>query len=334
MEKYIRILQRMRAGRPISREEIRYFIEYSQDVDQAKLSRLSQKLSSGVETLTDQDVSDLIDQQRAQLTQGPYKEQVLQLAQDAERGRLSDKVTQGLNVLLAGTDIATSLGQIGAARGAERRLQQPQRPTVPGRDPALQRAISQAEGGTFDQQRALAPAQLQILDQYLADLDVARRVSTGQASQYGALAQTAANRRQRASLGLVPLQDQIRRQEQARLDALIGQRMGETQQRYENVANLYPTERYYSDLEAQRIGALGAQGRVNLRTALPAFAGGARDAIIDNLVNRKYNQIYNEMLPYGEKAADAAVQSQTWLDGFVNPQRNDGLRAQLDQSYF
>jgi hypothetical protein len=131
----------------------------------------------------------------------------------------------------------------------------------------------------------------------------------------------------------VPLQDQIRRQEQARLDALIGQRMGETQQRYENVANLYPTERYYSDLEAQRIGALGAQGRVNLRTALPAFAGGARDAIIDNLVNRKYNQIYNEMLPYGPKSANAAVQAQTWLEGFTNPQRGDDLRSQLDQSY-
>lgn len=320
MEKFLKILARMQAGRPVNKDDIRYFMEFTQTVDSDTLSKLQSKLDEGgIASLSGQDIVDLITQLQAQLTQGPYKEQVLQLAQDAEKGRLSQTLTNTLNTIVAGVDIASSLRQIREANKGSRRLPAVQRPVAPGADEGLSQAIRQAQEATFDQSRSLAPAQLQILDQYMRDLNNARTASTGQAGVYGVLAQTAANRRNRSALDLIPMADQVRRADQGRLDNLLAQRRAETQQQYENTASLYPTDLYYNNLQEQRFGDLGATGRTNLRTSLPNFAQFATNAFVNRSVDNKYNQIYNEMLPYGPEAASAAVQARNWIDEYTNP---------------
>lgn len=315
LDKYVRIVQRLRSGKKVSKEEIKHFLSYTAHVDDNKLAKIKAKLSTdeGIKNITDEDVSTIIEEGRKQLASDAYKEDVLTIAQEAESGRTSEAIKTGLNTLLAAGDIATSVQQINESKNLLNQSKKPGRPSVPGRDPFLQQALNQAQQGSFDSSRALAPAQQGIHNQYLSDLNNAQIASTGQAGTYGALAQVAANRRNEANVGLIPIADQIRNQQQNRLDSLIGLRMNETQNQFQNQSQFYPQDLQQYNLDQQAAGALGATGRSNLRTSLANFGQQIPEAA-NYLTNRKYSRLYNQMTPYGKDNADIAVKAQKYQD--------------------
>ena len=315
LDKYIRIVQRLRAGKKVSQEEIKHFISYTAKVDQTKLAKIRTKLSTdeGIKNITDEDVSTIIEEGRKELASDKYKEDVLDIAQQAESGRVSDTIKTGLNTLLAAGDTLTSIQQINESKKLLNQSKKPNRPSIPGRDPYLQQALAKAQQGTFDASRALAPAQQGIQNQYLSDLNNARIASTGQAGAYGALAQVAANRRNEANVGLIPIADQIRANEKQRLDNLIGMRMGETQDMFQNQAQFYPQDLAQYTLDQQAAGSLGATGRSNPRTSM-ANLGQQIPEAANYLTNRRYSKLYNQMSSYGKDNADIAVEAKKFHD--------------------
>ena len=236
LKRYIGIAKKLKEGKASS-DEIRFFIEYSPQIDEAKID----KIVKGGDFATKEDAYDALREVSIKLQTDPqYKQQVLDIAQEAEAGKTSENLSQGINMVLGGLDIANSIKQINASNQASARSRRPSRPVIPRRDMYLQQALRNAEEGTMDASRALAPAEAQINDQYLSDVNAAKIASGGQLGAYGAYRQLAANNRNRASLNLVPLADEVRRGQQARYDSLLGQRMQETQNMFQNQASLYP----------------------------------------------------------------------------------------------
>src|SRR6187549_1325651 len=96
LEKYLRIVKRLRNGSPVSKEEMKHFAAYSQTVDEGKLAKIRAKLSTeeGLKNITDEEVSGYLDEASKALSSDTYKDQTIELAKDAERGKLSEQVTQ------------------------------------------------------------------------------------------------------------------------------------------------------------------------------------------------------------------------------------------------
>lgn len=197
-----------------------------------------------------------------------YKQRIAQKAQEAK----GDKVAEGLQLLIAGSDILTSINQIRQSnRGLESTVR-PGLPSAPRRDPLLSQRLRQAQRQIFNQSAGLAPTQLAINDQFRADLSNARTASTGQASTFGSLAQVAANRRNRANLNLAPIAQEQANIARGQFDQLLGLRGSEIQDDFTNRLALaqLQQDQYNADLEAY--GRLGAAGRSNLRTSLSNIA--------------------------------------------------------------
>jgi hypothetical protein len=110
----------------------------------------------------------------------------------------------------------------------------------------------------------LAPAIDQINQTYNADINTAQTVTGGQAGAYGALAQTASNRRNRAALGLVPMSADILEQKRNELDNLLTLEQRENYAAAANEAQLYELALNQYNTEAAAIGAVGSLGRQNL----------------------------------------------------------------------
>jgi hypothetical protein len=318
MDKYLRILQRMRAGKKISKEEIKFFLGYTSDVDETKLNELKKKEFKDLST---EEIQQMIDESgKLLLTDPDNKAKALELAQDAEKGRISDNITTGLNALLTGADIMTSKAQIAESNRLLGNSKRPSRPALPKADPYLDQAIGQAQLGSLDASRAIAPAQLQILDNYLSDINNAKTAATGNAGQFGALAQVASSRRNRAAQDLIPIADQVKAREQARLDNLIGQRIDQNQQNFANQASLYPIDMQQYQWDQNVAGSLGATGRENLRTSVGNLANLVPNTFSKLAANRKYDSLYNQMSGYGKENAAIAVKAQQDLDRrFSNP---------------
>lgn len=313
MEKYLAILRAIHAGRKVSKADLTYFTEFhgGDKFDSSTYEKLKTKLSSaeGLTSFSDEDWNQYLNEVKNRLTSDPaYREQTLQLAQDAAAGKTASTVQNGLNVLLAGSDILTSLGQVQQSNQRLAQVQRPGRPPVLQRDMMLQQALANAHAGTLDQSTAIAPAQLANLDQFRADLAAATTASTGNAGAYGAYAQVAANRRDRANLGLVPLANDVKRQEQARETQLLGLKLGENQAINQSIAQNYPLDIYQYGLDRQAANELGQIGRYNLRNSMTGFAG-SLVPIAEQASRNRYNDLYNKMLPYGHDNAQIAAEA-------------------------
>lgn len=193
------------------------------------------------------------------------KENIAQMVRDRSGDRFVKRYKPALNLILQGADIMTSLGQINQSNKALSALQQPAIPQSPGVDPALNNQIYQAQQGTFDQSRALAPAKQAINDAYAAQENVNRQISGGQAGAYGSRMQAAYNDRMRASLALPKIADDVKAREQQRLDNLISTRGQLAQQDYSN--RLAGTNMALDQYNRNMLAAaqLGSAGRANLR---------------------------------------------------------------------
>jgi hypothetical protein len=185
--------------------------------------------------------------------------------------RFTKRYTPFFNAVLAGADIATSLGQIKAANRAAGQLRRPELPPIPGIDPALNNSIADAQRGTMDVARAAGPARQELQDQYYKDLAQAKQIGGGQVGTYGALGQVASMRRARGAAALLPGIDAIRAREQGRLDNLVNQRGQFAQQQfYDRFQNANARLGQYN-LDSQAIGALGAAGRSNRRAGVASL---------------------------------------------------------------
>jgi len=318
LSRYFDIASRLgRGDSSVGHDDIEFFLSYSPSIDESKI----QKLVDGGEFASFEDAqSAIIEAGRALQSSPQYKQQTLDIARKAEQGKVSDNLVNGFNLVLAGTDVANSISQIKRSNAGLKANPRPARPAIPQRDMMLQQALRNAQEGTFDAGRALAPAQAQIQDQYLSDIQNGKTASTGQAGEFGAYAQLAANRRNRAALQLAPMQDEIRRGQQARYDNLLGMRMDETQRMFDNQNSLYGQDLNQYNLQQQAYRGLGSQGRSNLRNSLYNAAPQVANTIASNYTDQKYRNLYNQMNMYGQDAAEAAVKAEQNLDGYVgNP---------------
>lgn len=324
IEKYFRIIKKIRSGIQPSDDELMFYYSYTPQINQEKINEYveaQRKASKDPQNFTvDPDLTaDAVIEVGRMLQSDPvYKEQTLRIAQETEAGKRSDKLAEGINFVLAGTDIANSVNQIRQAKQSLKRSKRPSRPAIPQRDIYLEQALRQGEENIMDAARATAPVQQQIQDQYLEDVQNAKIASTGQAGAYGAYRQLAANRRNRAAMNLAPIQDEIRRGQQQRYDNLLGMRMDETQQQFRNQAYLYPydLEQYNADQKAA--ASLGSTGRLNLRDSLYNIGGQAANYVGRNSIQRKYDKLRNQALVQGLDP-ETIVKAEQQVQGYINP---------------
>ncbi len=313
LKRYFEIVRKMRGGLEApSDEDYEFFIGYSPKIDKAKVDAA---IKAG-EFKTPKEAADTLIAVGQMAQSSPeYKDQALRIAQNAEKGRLTEDFVKGANLLLAGTDIGASIQQIQQSNRELKRSRKPVKPVVPQRDQYLQQALRQSQVGTQDAGRALAPAQAQIQDQYQNDIANAKIASTGQAGAFGAYGQLAANRRNRAAGELAPMADEIRRGQQARQDDLIGARMNETQNMFDNNARFYNTDMDQYQQEQAAAASLGSQGRENLRNSMYNFAGQAGAAGADYLTDRKYRNLRNRAAAaYGPEIGDIMTNAERKVD--------------------
>lgn len=323
LKRYFSVAQQLRSNQEVNDKDIEFFLSYSPKIDQEKLNKL---VKNGNAVSVEDAKSALLEAGRALQSSPDYKNKTLQIAQEAAKGRLSADLATGINLVLAGSDIAQSVQQIQASNRGLAASRKPSRPVAPRRDQMLADALRQSQEGTMNAGRALAPVQANIADQYQADITNARTAATGQAGAFGSYAQLAANRRNRSAMELAPLQDQIRRQDQARTDELLGMRQAETQQIFENDARFYPQDMYQYNLEQNAAASLGATGRENLRNSLYGFGQQVAPVVADYYTERKYRDLRNRAAAaYGPDFAETAVNARQYLDDQWNPRKGPAI---------
>jgi hypothetical protein len=259
-----------------------------------ELSKIMEKYQSGDYTLTKEEFDQLLEasgkptaQEKIakQLGLGSTEElqaQISDILQQAKNSpnyfqRLERKIKRGETTadLAAGFNVVRDLTQgfigsrqVSASNRALARNQRPALPGLPPADPRLDQAISEAQRGTMDAARMVEPARQGIERGFASDLTAARGAVGGQASAYGALAQTAALRRNRGFAELAPVIDSVRAREQARLDDLLARRGQQRQQDFGNRMQLYDFANQNYQQDANAAAELGLAGRENMYGAI------------------------------------------------------------------
>lgn len=176
------------------------------------------------------------------------------------------KTIQGLTGIAEG---ATDLARIGIAYDQIRTARQantapPAIPTPPPPSQQLSEQLFEAQRRAGDVGYAVNPAVEQLNLAYTQGLGQAQAASGGQASNYQAYANLLNQQRMQAALGLVPLAQQARMDNQAQVNQLLGLQLQQQQNQFQNqmVAAQPQIDQY--NLQQQAIGALGSQGRTNL----------------------------------------------------------------------
>lgn len=315
LKRFLDIANKVQNGLEVSSADLEFYMGYAPEVNEAAIDEY---VAAGRGATKEQIQSALIETGRRFQSDPIFKEKILKLATDQQGSKTSEKVLEGINLVLAGTDIAASINQIRTADQLSKKSRRPSRPVVPQRDQLLAQALS--ESGNFSSERAIAPVKAAINDQYLNDVQDAKIASSGQSGAYGAYRQLAANRKNRASLDLAPIADNIEARNQQRYDSLLGMRLGETQNMFENQASLYPYDlrQYSQDQEAA--GMLGSQGRENLRNSTYNIGGQIANSVGNYQSRRNYNRLRNQMSQYGEDIADMAVKGEAGIRKYHSPE--------------
>jgi hypothetical protein len=329
LKRFFATADKIRKGLEVSDDDLGFYLSFAPEIDETKIQDY---LKADKNATREQAEAAVIEAGRSLQSSPVYKEQMVKLATDRKGAAVSEKISTGINLILAGTDIANSINQIRASNQGSSRAKKPGRPAIPQRDQYLQQALRSAEEGTFDAARALAPAQAQITDQYQQDIADAKTASTGQAGAYGAYRQLAANRRNRAALNLAPIADDIRAREQARYDNLLGMRQAETQRMFDNSAQSYGQDLDQYNTEQQAAASLGSMGRQNLRGSLYNLGNQIGPAVGNYYSRRKYSRLRNQASAAGLDA-DLAEKVNRTLDGYVGNMTMDNTPEYWNQIY-
>lgn len=336
LRKFIRVSEKIRLGTKISDDDLKFYTGFLGDgVDEARVTEINNEIDAlkakGEKIPPDLSAVGYMVIAREAMQSPEYKNQLLSIAENTESKRISQKFADGVNLLLAGSDIAQSINQINESKKGLSNTKRPSRPAVPQRDQYLQQALRQSQEGTFDAERAIAPVNAQIQNQYLTDIANAKTASTGQAGAFGAYAQQAADRRNEASANLAPIQDQIRAREQQRTDNLLGMRANETQQMFQNQASLYPYDLQQYNNDIGMYGNLGATGRANLRDTAYSLGQQLPDMVARTATRRKYDALRNSL---GNDAAEIAKKSQAYQNKvYGNPDADYTSGLSSDDTY-
>lgn len=269
LKKYFAIVQKVQSGTAVNDDEAKYLMEHVPHGEE-ELKILNEKIEAAKESgIVPKDLNEQAAFQAAQVfMQSPvYKSQMAKMISDADAGKLSDRLTSAFNIALAGGDVAQSVNQINQSKNLSDRSQRPGRPAPIVADQNLAQALRQAQEGTYDVSKQLAPAQAQAQDQYNADITNAKTASTGQAGAFGAYAQAAANRRNRAGLEQSALGSQIMQQNREQYNQLLGLKQQENQNIFQSRAYAYPSDLNQYQNEQQMAATLGQYGNTNLRNA-------------------------------------------------------------------
>lgn len=302
VQRYLKILRDIRAGKAPSKGDLKFFSTFTYDVDEKALEEL--KNSPEFKDLPADQVSQAMQDSFLLAVQQPeYREDMIDIAKENTKTELGKNIAAGLNLALGATDVLNSASQVRAANRAARRLQRPSRPAALTADPLLGAALEDARDQTGEVSRALAPAQMGLLDNYLSDLNVAKSVSGGQAGTYGALSQVASNRRNRGAVELAPIADQVARRGEMRYDQLLAQKLQENQAIQQSQAQYYPTDVYQYGQDAESVASLGATGRQNLRDSIGATAGFLPEIAANLGARKRFRDIYNSGSAYGPNNA-------------------------------
>lgn len=315
LKRYFEIVNKINSGSDLNNGDLQFFMSYSPEIDETKINDF---LKNKSDATPEQFKTALIEATRKIQSEPAFKEKLLKIATEQQGRNVSEKFAQGINLFLAGTDVANSIGQIAASKSALSKSTRPGRPGIPQKDLRLQQALRNAQEGTYDTERAIAPVRAQIQDQYQNDIANAKTASAGQAGQFGAYAQLAANRRNRAALNLAPIQDQIRQGQQQNYNNLLGQQMGETQQMFQNQADLYNTDLQQYGLDQQAAAQLGSTGRSNFRDSLYNLGSNVAQGAGDFYSQRRYRNLKNQAsAAYNPALADKIVKVHQDLDGYT-----------------
>lgn len=332
IQRYLRIIRAIRSGQAqnLNKDDYKFFSKFTFEVDKEAITKLQE--AEEFKDLSEEEVSEAMQNSFLLAVQNPeYRENILAAAEGIEKKELSDKITGALNLALSGADIATSVSQIQASKQAQDRIRRPGRPALLTAEPALDRALADASNPQLDAARAMSPAQLQILDQYLADLNTAKSVSGGQASTYGSLAQVASTRRGRRAAELAPMYDQIVRQGEQRYDQLLAQKLQQNQAIQESRSRYYPEELRQYGYDSRAAAELGAVGRQNLRSSVGAAASFIPDTVSRLQTRKRFRDLYNQGLAYGEDNAKIMAEADYNLR---NPEpQYDAFDPQYQQDY-
>lgn len=192
------------------------------------------------------------------------KAAVKQRMKDESSQRFTKQFKPFFNAILSGVDLSTSLNQIKTSNNAIKGLIQPAIANSPGVPAELNTQLQNAQNqGSVEAQRAIAPAQSEIAQQYANDINTAKQVSGGQGASYQANVQNASLRRQRASLGLPQIQDAIKARYQNMANQLATAKGQLGQQDFGN--RLYGSQLALDQYnrQMQAAGALGQAGRIS-----------------------------------------------------------------------
>jgi hypothetical protein len=327
IERYFSIVRKVNAGDEISDADLEFAMSYSPQVNEEKIAAYVKDTKNA----TEQQAREAWVEFGRKLQSTPaYKDRLLKLASETKGAEKAQRLSEGINLVLAGTDIANSINQIQASNQALK-TKRPSRPVIPQRDQMLQQALRQTQD--FNMGAALAPAEAQIQDQYQSDLANAKTASTGQAGAFGAYAQTGANRRNRAALNLVPMQQELIQANQNRQDNLLGMRQVETQNMFQNQAQLYNTDLYQYGLDQKNAADLGSQGRENLRNSLYNLGSQVPNAIGNNYSRKLRNRYNQASAAYGPEVAQMMAQASKNLNGYYGTMGADDTPEYWNQMY-
>lgn len=327
LERYFRIVQRVNAGEDVSDDDLEFAMSYSPQINEEKIAQYVKDTKGATPELAREA---FVEFGRKLQSTPAYKDRLLSIASKTKGSERAKRLSEGINLVLAGADIANSIAQIQASNQAAK-ARRPSRPAIPQRDIMLQQALRQSQ--EFNPNAILAPAEAQIQDQYQSDLANAKTASTGQAGAFGAYSQLAANRRNRAAMNLVPMQQELIQANQNRQDNLLGMRQNETQNMFQNQASLYNTDLYQYGLDQQNAAQLGAQGRENLRNSLYNL-GSQIPNIAGNAYARRLRNRYNQAAAaYGPEAAQIMTQASKNLNGYYGTMGADDTPEYWNQIY-
>lgn len=309
----------------VSNDDLEFFYSYTPEIDESRLDEINKEIESlkgkGEPVDPSLTAEGLLLSTQQILSSPDFKERTLKLAQDAQSNKTFNKISEGLNLLLAGSDVANSINQIAQSKQMASKNKRPSAPAIPQRDQYLQQALRQAQDGNYGVSQTLAPVQAEIADQYRADLQNAKTASTGQAGAFGSYAQLAANRRSRAALNLAPIANDVRMQNQQVYNDLLGKRQQETQNIFENSMASYPYDLQQYQLDQSAAAHLNQTGNENLRQSLTNLGTAVANPVAEMLAKRRYDRIRSKFDMYGQ--GDLAAKANRTLD------ENSGYRPAI-----
>jgi len=278
------IIAKIRSGE-VTKEEMSSFLD--------EITRFATNGTAKNSSLSAADQQSILDEALGLVKNSPEMQKLQrEVIADKRATRIGKRYAPFFNAIMAGADLASSVSQVRNSNRAINSLVRPEAPTIPGIDPALDNAIRGAEVGTMDAARAVAPARQAIQDGFNQDLAQASIIGQGQASTTGALGQVAALRRNRAIGNLSPQIDSIRAREQSRLDSLIGRRMSQNNQNFQNRFRQHQLDLSQFNLDSQAAGNLGSVGRLNRRNAMNSLMSAAPGVIARS--NPRFNDRFSD----------------------------------------